>query len=487
MKFFLQFLCFFYCVSVQAQPIKVGAKHFNEGYILSEITAQLLESHGYQVERTYNLGGTLVCFEALRNGAIDLYPEYSGTLAAEILKFDKLAFDNIQAQLKEHYKLSITKPLGFNNTYALVVKKSVAEQLRITSIADLKDHPNLRVGVSYEFLKRQDGFENLSKVYGLSLPATGLEHGLAYQALQENKIDLTDAYSTDGEISANNLAVLKDNLAFFPDYAATILYRMSLQEKVINIISMLENRIDEDRMQSMNAAVLFEKKTFAEVASQFLLEENLIAKASPPPSNVSDILNKILRHLMLTLSGLILAVFFALPLGIVLYWQPRIANPALYITGLLQTIPSIALLAVMIPIFGIGIKPAIVALFLYALLPIVRNLLIGLKSVDPLFKNVAKSMGMSNRQKLWWIELPLAMPTVLAGVRTAAVINVGTATLAAFIGAGGLGEYIVTGLALNDTNLILRGALPSAGLALFTELFFEILEKWVVLKHLRSR
>jgi osmoprotectant transport system permease protein len=487
MKILLSFLFCFYCLPVQAQPIRIGAKHFNEGYILSEITAQLLESNSYEVERTYNLGGTLVCFEALRNGAIDLYPEYSGTLAAEILKSEKLAYDKIEAQLEQQYKLSITKPIGFNNTYALVVKKTLAEQMKLATILDLKDHPTLKAGVSYEFLKRLDGWENLSQAYGLTLQATGLEHGLAYQALQENKIDLTDAYSTDGEITANNLLALKDNLDFFPDYAATILYRMDLPKKVVDIISMLENRIDENRMQTMNAAVLFEKKSFAEVASNFLLEEHLVSKAHQPPSDVSDVLSKMLRHLMLTLSGLMLAVFLAIPLGIFLYWQPRFANPTLYITGLLQTIPSIALLAVMIPLFGIGLKPAIVALFLYALLPILRNILIGLQSVDPLLKNIANGMGMTQRQKLWWIELPLAMPTVLAGVRTAAVINVGTATLAAFIGAGGLGEFIVTGLALNDTNLILRGALPAAGLALFTELFFEIIEKSVVLKHLRNR
>lgn len=487
MKILLCFLFCIYCLLAQAQPIRVGAKHFNEGYILSEITAQLLESKGYAVERAYNLGGTLVCFEALRNGVIDLYPEYSGTLAAEILKSEKLVYDKIEARLEQQYNLSIIKPLGFNNTYALVVKKSLADKMRLVTLSDLKNHPTLEAGVSYEFLKRRDGWENLIKAYGLTLQATGLEHGLAYQALQENKIDLTDAYSTDGEITVNNLLALKDNLNFFPDYAATIIFRMELPKEVVNIISMLENRIDENRMQSMNAAVLFEKKSFADVASTFLLEEDLISKAQQPPSVISDVLSKMLRHLMLTFSGLVLAVLLAIPLGIFVYWRPRYANPVLYITGLLQTIPSIALLAVMIPLFGIGLKPAIVALFLYALLPILRNTLIGLQSVEPLLKNVADGMGMTHKQKLCWIELPLAMPTVLAGVRTAAVINVGTATLAAFIGAGGLGEFIVTGLALNNTNLILRGALPAAGLALITELLFEIIERNVVPKHLRNR
>lgn len=163
-----------------------------------------------------------------------------------------------------------------------------------------------------------------------------------------------------------------------------------------------------------------------------------------------------------------------------LHWRPKLSSAILYFSGLLQTIPSIALLAILIPVFGIGTLPAIIALFLYALLPILRNTLTGLQSVDPLLKTVADGIGMNRFQKLKLVEFPLAMPTVLAGIRTAAVINVSTATLAAFIGAGGLGEFIVTGLALNNTELILRGAIPAAALALLLEFGFLFLEKgWV--------
>jgi osmoprotectant transport system permease protein len=485
MKALLCFLFCFCCFVGNAQPIRVGAKHFNEGYIISEIISQLLESKGYPVQRIYNLGGTLVCFEALVNDEIDLYPEYSGTLAAEILKSNTLSFNEIKKQL-EAQQLSITNPIGFNNTYALVVSKPVAKKLNLISISDLRQFPALKVGVSYEFLKRQDGWDNLVKSYQLPLKATGLEHGLAYQALQQGKIDITDAYSTDGEIVAGDLVILTDDRHFFPEYAATILYKTALPQEVIKTLSTLDNKIDEVRMQKMNAAVIFHKKTFAEVASKFLIEEKLITNEQPVVSPTSDILRKVIRHLFLTFSALALAVLLAVPLAVSLYWRPQFANPVLYLTGLLQTIPSIALLAVMIPFFGIGIKPAIIALFLYALLPILRNTLIGLKSVDPLLKRVAVGMGMTRVQKLKWLEFPLAMPTVLAGIRTAAVINVGTATLAAFIGAGGLGEFIVTGLALNNTNLILMGALPAAALAVFTELLFEIVERVALPKHLRG-
>jgi osmoprotectant transport system permease protein len=177
----------------------------------------------------------------------------------------------------------------------------------------------------------------------------------------------------------------------------------------------------------------------------------------------------------------------AIPAGVLVYRLPAISRPILYLTGLLQTIPSIALLAFMIPVFGIGVVPAIVALFLYALLPILRNTATALFSVDPLLKKVSVGMGLTTWQRLRHIELPLAAPTIFAGIKTAAVINIGTATLAAFIGGGGLGEPIVTGLALNDTKLILEGAIPAALLAVLVEFGFERLEKILIPKHLLQK
>lgn len=461
-----------------AQPIRVGSKHFNEGYILSEIIAQLLESEGFQVQRKYNLGGTLVCFEALSNGAIDIYPEYSGTIASEILGDLYMPYDKLNTELGKLHQLSITKPYGFNNTYALIIREEIANQSSLYTITDLKDHPDLKAGISYEFLKRQDGWDNLARTYRLPQKPVGMEHGLAYQALNRREIDITDAYSTDGELSANGLVVLQDDKNFFPAYEATSFFREGLDPKAKRALVRLEGRIDEVEMRAMNASVLFDHKTFAQVAADFLSAEKLVVKSTSSVTSVSsDIIQKILRHLLLTFAGLGLAILTALPLGVVLYWSPRLTSPVLYITSLLQTVPSIALLAILIPVVGIGITPAIIALFLYALLPILRNTVTGLQAVDPLLKRVADGIGMKRNQKLLWIEVPLALPTILAGIRTAAVINVGTATLAAFIGAGGLGEYIVTGLALNNTTLILQGALPAAGLALVIELLFEGIER----------
>jgi osmoprotectant transport system permease protein len=143
----------------------------------------------------------------------------------------------------------------------------------------------------------------------------------------------------------------------------------------------------------------------------------------------------------------------------------------------MQTIPSIALLALMIPLFGIGITSAIIALFMYSLLPIVRNAVTGLVNVDPVLVRVATALGLSARERLRHVLVPIALPSIFAGIRTAAVISIGTATLAAFIGAGGLGDPIMSGLSRVDVNLILQGAIPAAVLAIVTELLFEVIEK----------
>ena len=455
------------CNTEAQKVIRVGSKHFTEGYILSEMIAQILESKGFVVERKFNLGGTLVCFEALKKGEIDIYPEYTGTITREILRGDLAELSKLG--------LAISKPYGFNNTYSLVVKSG----LKI--ISELKDHPELRAGISYEFLKRQDGWEALAKAYNLPQQPTALEHGLAYQALMENKIDVTDCYSTDGEIAVNGLVVLEDDQGFFPKYEAVSFYRADLD--IVDAIDQLSGKINESEMSRMNADAIYGKKSFDVIANEFLTKKNIISNAK---TTSDDLFSKIVQHLYLTFIALLLAMLVALPLGVLLYWNPRVANFFLYVAGLLQTIPSIALLAIMIPIFGIGSLPAIIALFLYAILPILRNTVNGLRNVDPLLKEVAASLGMTRTQALRFVEWPLSLPTILTGIQIAAVINVGTATLAAFIGAGGLGEYIVTGLALNNTGMILKGAVPAAILALLIELVFELIERKLMPAHLRN-
>lgn len=476
-------------VTPSKETITVGAKHFNEGYILGEIIAFVLEDAGFLVDKRFNLGGTAVTFEGLRKGAIDVYPEYTGTISAEILKMQQTpTFPEIQARVRQEFDLEISAPYGFSNTYALLIKKDKAQAAGISTLSDLQAHPALRFGISHEFLKRQDGWGVLSAFYQLPQQPVALEHGLAYQAILDDRIDVMDAYSTDGEISRYDLLLLEDDRRFFSDYQAVSFYRVKLPSQAKEALNRLSSSITAEEMQELNALALFGKENHATIAHGFLVEKGIIQSTHLQKTGVGgDILDKALVHLQLTLLAVLSAIIVALPLGIYLYRHQRFSNAILYTVGILQTVPSIALLALMIPLLGIGRIPALVALFLYALLPILRNTVIGLFTVDPQLKKVASAIGLNDRQRLKLVELPLAIPAILVGIRTAAVITVGTATLAAFIGAGGLGEFIVTGLALNNTTLILKGAIPSAILAIFIELAFEGLERLMVPHHLRQK
>ena len=474
--------------TARAQPtVVIGSKKFNESYILGEIMAQLLESRGIEVDRRFGLGGTLVCYTALRETDIDIYAEYSGTIEQAILKrSSRSSLDDLRPLVREETGLSILDSFGFNNTYAIACQRDFAERHGLQRVSELAGVDGIRYGFSHEFLERDDGWPGLSEVYGLRETPRGVEHGLAYQAIDNGQIDVTDVYSTDGDIEKYGLVLLDDDRGFFPEYMAAPLIHGGVSGPVRDALRSLAGRIDEARMRALNAAVLIEGQTFAEVAAAFLQEEGLVADRSRA-ANASfwpTLLARTGVHLQLTGLALLASLFVAIPLGILVYRSRGAANAVMYVAGVLQTIPSIALLAFMIPLLGIGALPAIVALFLYALLPILRNTTSALVSLDPVLKKVAVGMGLTPWQRLRHIELPLAAPTILAGIKTAAVINIGTATLAAFIGAGGLGEPIVTGLALNDTKLILQGAIPAAVLAVLTELVFEGIERAAFPRHL---
>jgi osmoprotectant transport system permease protein len=469
------------------QTVVVGSKNFNEEYILAEIIAQLLEDRGFPVARKFGLGGTLICFEALKNGEIDVYPEYSGTLAQAILKLPtRVSYAELRGTIKGRFGMDLLNSFGFNNTYAIALSRNLARQRELKTISDLARFPDLRFGFSYEFLNRHDGWLGLARTYGLAMRPVGIEHGLAYQAIRENKLDVTDAYTTDGDIKKFDLVFLEDDKQYFPQYLAAPLVRGELDARIRGILSELGGTITDDQMRGLNAMVILEGKSFAEVAHRFLGEAGLLRaeRQRVEESKWVTLLFRTATHLKLTFIALLAGMVVAIPFGILAYQHRAISRPVMYTAGLLQTIPSIALLAFMVPLFGIGAKPAIVALFLYSLLPILRNTAAALFSIDPVLKKVSVGMGLTARQRMRYVELPLAAPTILAGIKTAAVINIGTATLAAFIGAGGLGEPIVTGLALNDTSLILEGAIPAALLAIMTEWAFEGLERLLIPKHL---
>jgi osmoprotectant transport system permease protein len=469
-----------------SERIVIGSKNFNESYLLGEILAQLLESEGIPVARRFGLGGTMIAYQALRNGEIDVYIEYTGTIAQAILERDDTPpLDELNTLLADE-NLQVLSPLGFNNTYALAMKRDLADARGIERISDLvDDHHDLRIVVSHEFLERQDGWPGLRRVYGFDRVPGGIEHGLAYQAIDSGAIDVIDVYSTDGELVRYDLAILDDDAEFFPQYLAVPFVRRDLPFALERQINRLAGTLDDATMQRLNAEVVFEGRSFAAVASAFLDSQG-IETTFAGGELWRNLMRNTTRHLQLTLIALSAAVTVGVLGGIAVYRTTWLARSVVYFAGLLQTIPSIALLALMIPLFGIGMVPAIVALFLYSLLPILRNTVTALTTVDPLLLRVATAMGLTRRQQLRHVYLPLALPTIFSGVRTAAIISIGTATLAAFIGAGGLGDPIVTGLALNDVNLILQGAIPAAVLAMATELVFEGIERLVLPRHLRA-
>jgi osmoprotectant transport system permease protein len=473
-------------VVADSNPIRIASKTFTESYVLGEIAAQLLEGHGFEVERQMGLGGTLIAFEALRAGSIDLYPEYTGTLTQAVLDAPGLDDNELAARLAAD-GLLMRVSLGFDNSYAIALARETAARRNNDRISDLAAHPDLRGGFSHEFLNRGDGWPALSAAYKLPQQPIGLEHALAYDALASGALDFTDAYTTDGELTVRDFRLLADDRGFFPGYDAVLLTRSDFPAAAAEVLSRLEQSMDAATMQRLNYRVAQDGLPPGEVAAMFLRESGLLETATfEQPSRTQRILGHTLVHLRLTGTALALACLVAIPLALLLSRYEQPARGLLYVTGLIQTIPALALLALLIPLVGLGELPAVLALFLYSLLPIVRNTLTGLFSIDPLLRQVATGMGLTYWQRIRRIELPLAMPTLLAGVKTAAIISIGTATLAAFVGAGGLGEPIITGLNLNDNTLILEGAIPAALLAIAVELAFEAVERALVPAHLRQ-
>jgi len=478
--------------ALASDTLHIGSKRFTESYILGEVLAQTAAPHA-QVEHLQGLGNTAIVLAALEAGRIDVYPEYLGTIDLEILKHKQPA--TLEQMRKELAAtgLGVAVPLGFNNTYALAMRGEADAPRKLSELAARGE---LRFGLSHEFIGRADGWQGLAARYGLPQRPAGLDHGLAYEALNGRQVDVIDIYSTDARIKQYGLRVLDDDRGYFPRYDAVLLYRLDAAQRfpaAWQAISKLEGRISEGDMIAMNAAAEIDGKPFARVAGDWLAAHPLnAAPAAAPAGAVSEragLAAKIFdhtlwrltqQHLTLVLLAVAVACVIGVPLGVLAAAMPRLRQVVLGLTGVLQTVPSLALLALLIPLLGrIGTVPALVALVVYALLPVVRNTCTGLLQVPDGLKLAAKALGLRSGQRLMQIELPLALPVILAGVKTAAVLSVGTATIAAFIGAGGYGERITIGLALNDNDMLLAGAIPAAMLALLTQGLFELLERAV--------
>ena len=485
-----------------AQPLVVGSKRFTESYILGEIVSQAVTAAGYdRVVLKSGLGNTGILLSALRSGEIDLYPEYTGTITREILKTEQvLSLAEINARLLSS-GLQAGVLLGFDNSYVLAVRRDLAEKLQLRSISDLAKHPNLVLGLSHEFIGRSDGWKGLANRYQLGkLSPKGLDHGLAYEAIRARQIDVMDAYGTDSKLLRDRLVVLQDDLNFFPTYDALLLYRSDVPTRFAStwkVLSALQNTISQQTMGELNARAEVDGQPFAVVARDFLQQQaqgdkkelttNTRGAASEGVSTRQSFMHVLFgpdfwrlsaQHLFLVLVSLLLAVAVGIPLGVFSFYRPGAGQVVLSVTSVIQTIPSLALLAFLISLFGlIGTIPAIVALFLYALLPIIQSTHAGLSEISPSMRQAATALGLGVRDQLWFIELPLARTMILSGIKVSAVLSVGTATIAAFVGAGGFGERIAQGLALNNTSMLLAGAIPSAGLALLMQYGFYVFER----------
>ena len=497
-------------VTSETRPVIVGSKPFGESYILAEMFAQLLEARGFTVERRPGLGQTLIAYPALVKGGIDVYPEYTGTGLLAILGDSTASGDpraiyaRVSTALGRRDGVRWLPPLGFENTYAIAVRKSTADSLHLTTLSDLaRVSSRLRGGLTADFIGRPDGLPALGRVYGLQLAEVkALLPAVKYQALAQGAVDVIDGYETDGSIERYHVVVLTDDRHAFPPYEAVAVVGPALLRDVpraVLALSELSDRIDVARMRALNRQLEVEGVPVSVIAHSTLVSLHLVGDTAGtfgPQARRATLLEYIreerlgaltVRHLELVAISLGAAILFAIPLALLLTAVPRRAETVIRAVGVLQTVPGIALVAFMIPLFGIGVFPALVALFLYSLYPIIRNTYTGLRDADPGAADAAEALGMTGRQVLLYVRLPLAAPVIMAGIRTAAVIDVGTATLAAFIGAGGLGDPIVSGLALSDTRMILSGAIPAALLALAVDGALAVTERLVTTGRGRGR
>ena len=472
--------------SAQAAPVRIGSKQFTESVILGELALAGAREAGIDAVHRRELGGTSILWRALLEGEIDAYPEYTGTLTQELLKGVPTNADiaTLRARLKP-LGIGITDSLGFSDTYAIGMRDDEAARLGIKDISDLLRHPDLRFGFSNEFMDRGDGWPGLRRRYGLpQTNVSGLDHTLSYRAVASGAVDAIDLYSTDAEIPYYHLRTLRDDRRYFPRYEAVYLYRLALEQRApafVGVLHKLTGSIDEDAMRAMNARVKLRGTNENVVAADFLG----IHADDHDGGLWPHLLQRSVEHVKLVAISLWLAMLLAIPLGILAARLRRLGQWVIGLTGVLQTVPSLAMFVFMIPLLGIGTWPAIAALFLYSLLPIVRNTHAGLVGIAPELRESAAALGLPPGVRLRRVELPLAMRSILAGIKTAAVINVGTATLAALIGAGGYGQPILTGIRLDDVGLILQGAIPAAVLALLAQGLFELVERWLTPRGLR--
>ncbi|HTU93216.1 MAG TPA: glycine betaine ABC transporter substrate-binding protein [Gemmataceae bacterium] len=480
------------CQAEESPVVRIGAKAFAESQILGEMLRLLAREAGAETEDLQGLADTPKVWNALLVGQIDAYCEYTGTLTQQILAGKDVDTTEKLRQALAQHGLRMSHSLGFADSYELGMTRKRASELSIRAISDLRKHAHLKVGFSAHFLDRPDGWRSLRSFYGLPQDTRdGMEHALALRALGAGTLDVTDVNTTDAAIRRDDLVLLDDDRHFFPSYDAIILYREDLEDRaprVVEVWRRLEGKISAADMIDLNGRVEIEKQSERRAAAAFLRRTMSLSIEVADESLWERVLVRTRQHLLLVAVSLVLAIVVAVPLGIAAARRPRLGYFLLAAVGIVQTIPALALLVLLLVLLRrIGPLPAIAALFLYSLLPIVRNTYTGLHDIALPLRESAEALGLGSWPRLYLIELPLASRAILAGIKTAAVINVGYATLGGLIGAGGYGEPIMNGVTRSDPHLILEGAVPAVVMALLVQALFEVIERIVVPKGLRLR
>lgn len=463
--------------------VTVGSKSFTESVVLGWVATHAVAATAASAQHRAQLGGSRFLWEALLRGDIDVYPEYTGTLVEEILADTQVTASTLRDTLNAR-GIRMSGELGFNNTYALGMREAQAERLGIEAISDLRAHPDLQVGFTNEFMERGDGWPSLQQAYDLSFAPRGLDHDLAYRALANGALDVIDLYATDAEIQRYDVRVLRDDRNHFPAYRAVLLYRSALAAQVpkaVDALQALEGRFPADTMRALNASVAVDGRPARTVAAHFVTRTlNVQVAAAAPESRAGRVWSRTQEHLALVGLSLGIAIVLSIPLGIVAAKVRVLGLGVLLVVGVTYTVPALALLALMVPPLGVGYVPAVTALVVYSLLPIVWNTYTGLRDIAPDLQDSAAALGLSAAAQLGRVELPLAAGSILAGIKIAIVINVGTATLGALIGAGGYGQPILTGIRRADLGLILEGTLPAAVLTVLLLAVAEGIERiWI--------
>ena len=491
-----------------AATVRVGSKLFTESVILGEILARLADGEDVTPVHRRALGGTRLVFNALLQGELDAYVDYTGTLMLEIYSSEGVSDDRMLRDRLNRDGLGMLDPIGFNNTYGIAMRKQQAFDLGVRTISDLSDHPQLVLGSNNEYLERADGWRVLRDTYDLPQKTPrAMDHDLAYLALSRSELDAMIVYTTDAKIGSLDLIVLKDDLEHFPVYEAVVVYRLDLAEKAPGVLErfrLLSGSLDAATMGLMNNEVEARGKSEFRVAGEFLdVLTGMTVRSSQgresDESLVARLIQRTQEHLILVALPVLFASILGIPLGVLAAHRPKIGHLVLGAVGVGQTVPALALLVLLIPFLAwidgwaplrvpaLGATPAIIALTVYSLLPIVRTSHAGVVNIEHSLLESAQALGLRSRDRLLYIEFPLALPTILVGIKTAAVISVGYATLGGFVDAGGYGAPIFAWIRTQDHDLLLIGALPAVVMALIVQSGFDLGERLLIPSGLRLK